>query len=54
MTDAVTHRSVPQGGVAPATIALCSSLLDRRLFAQSAPVASTVFCQRETQMICYY
>ena len=51
MTDTVTRRSVLQGGLALAAIALGASLFGRRLFAQSAPIGSTVFDQRETQII---
>jgi hypothetical protein len=50
MTNRMSRRNVLQGLVAVAAIGLGSSLFGGKLFAQ-APIVSTVFDQRETQVI---
>jgi hypothetical protein len=50
MTQAISRRSVLQGALALAALGLGSSLFGGRLLAQ-APIVSTVFDQRETQVI---
>jgi hypothetical protein len=51
MTDTISRRSVLQGIAAFTALGLGSSLFGSTLFAQSAPVISSVFDQRETQII---